>query len=109
MCLYIGDDCVMSKVTITVLFFGQARELAKLNKTTTQVPQNLFGYELRSIIVDQYNLSSIENIFVLAINEIYKSDNLHIILQENDVLAIIPPISGGNNHKLVMINIIISM
>ncbi|VVC35433.1 Beta-grasp domain,Molybdopterin synthase/thiamin biosynthesis sulphur carrier, beta- [Cinara cedri] len=85
----------MTKVTVIILFFAQARELAKLNKTTLQVPQTLFVHELRSILVEKYNLTTIGNIFILAVNEIYISDNLRITLQENDVLAVIPPISGG--------------
>lgn len=85
----------MTEVTVTVLFFAQARELAKSNKTTAQVPQSLFGHQLRSMLVDRYNLSPIENIFILAVNEIYISASSHITLQENDVLAVIPPISGG--------------
>lgn len=88
----------MPEVTVTVLFFAQARELAKLNKTTVNVSQTLFGYELRSILIDKFNLSSIGNIFILAINENYISDNLQITFNENDVVAIIPPISGGNNQ-----------
>lgn len=99
----------MTEVTVTVLFFAQARELAKSNKTTARVPQILSGHELRSILVDRYNLSPIENIFILAINEIYISASSPITLQENDVLAVIPPISGGNNYKLLMTNTIKSV
>lgn len=87
----------MTEVTVTILFFAQARELAKLNKTTVRVPKILFGHDLRSILIDQFNLLSIGNIFVLAINESYTSDDLQIILEENDIVAVIPPISGGSN------------
>lgn len=87
----------MTEVTVTVIFFAQARELAKLKKTTLQVPQILFGHDLRYKLIHQFNLLSIGNVFVLAINENYISDNLEITLKENDIIAVIPPISGGNN------------
>lgn len=88
----------MTEVNVTVLFFAQARELANLNKTTIQVPQTLFGYDIRSILVDRFNLLPIGNIFILAVNENYISDSSQITLNENDIVAIIPPISGGRNQ-----------
>lgn len=89
----------MTVVNVTVIFFAQARELSKVKNTTIQLPQTLFGYNLRSMLIDQFNLLSIGNIFILAVNENYISDNLEITLKEKDVVAVIPPISGGN--KLV--------
>lgn len=90
----------MTVVNVTVIFFAQARELSKLKSTTVQLPQSLFGHDLRSVLVNKFNLSSIGNIFILAVNEIYVSDNLQITLKENDIVAVIPPISGGS--KLVL-------
>lgn len=87
----------MTEVNVTILFFAQARELAKLKNTTAQVPQALFGRDLRSLLVDQFNLLSIRNIFILAVNENYIADSSLIILKENDIVAVIPPISGGSN------------
>lgn len=87
----------MTEVIVTILFFAQARELAKLSKTTVQVPQTLFGHNLRSVLVDKFNLLSIGNVFILAVNENYILDGSLITLKENDVVAVIPPISGGRN------------
>lgn len=87
----------MTEITVSVIFFAQARELAKLKKTTVRLPQTLFGHELRNNLINQFNLLSIGNVFVLAINENYVSDDLELTLQENDIVAVIPPISGGNN------------
>jgi len=86
----------MTVVNVTVIFFAQARELSKVKNTTIQLPQTLFGYDLRSMLIDQFNLLSIGNVFILAVNENYISDNLEITLREKDVVAVIPPISGGN-------------
>jgi len=88
----------MTVVNVTIVFFAQARELSKLKSTTSQLPQTLFGHNLRSILVDRFNLLSIGNIFILAINENYISDSLQITLKEKDIVAVIPPISGGSNQ-----------
>jgi len=88
----------MPVVNVTVIFFAQARELAKVKSTTAQLPQTLFGHNLRSILVDQFNLLSIGNIFILAVNENYVSDHSKITLKEKDIVAVIPPISGGNKQ-----------
>lgn len=85
----------MTEVTVTVRFFARARELAKSSKATVQVPKSLCGNDLRCILVEQFNLFSIGNVFILAVNECYISDNLQITLKENDTVAVIPPISGG--------------
>jgi molybdopterin converting factor subunit 1 len=87
---------VMTEVNVKIIFFAQARELAQLNSTNIKVPQTLYGHDLRSLLVDQFNLLSIENVFIIAVNENYISDSLEITLIEGDIVAIIPPISGGN-------------
>ncbi|XP_060844413.1 molybdopterin synthase sulfur carrier subunit-like isoform X2 [Rhopalosiphum padi] len=86
---------VMTVVNVTIVFFAQARELSKVKSTTVQLPQTLFGHDLRSMLVDQFNLLSIGNKFILAVNESYISDDLQITLKEKDIVAVIPPISGG--------------
>jgi len=85
----------MTVVNVTIVFFAQARELSKVKSTTVQLPQTLFGHDLRSMLVDQFNLLSIGNKFILAVNESYISDDLQITLKEKDIVAVIPPISGG--------------
>lgn len=87
----------MTVVNVTIIFFAQARELSKVKRTTVQLPQTLFGHNLRSLLVDQFNLFSIGNTFILAVNENYISDNSQITFKEKDIVAVIPPISGGTN------------
>ncbi|KAL5234778.1 hypothetical protein ACI65C_002188 [Semiaphis heraclei] len=86
---------VMTVVNVTIIFFAQARELSKVKSTAAQLPQTLFGHDLRSILVDQFNLLSIGNVLILAVNESYISDNTQITLKDKDIVAVIPPISGG--------------
>lgn len=85
----------MTEVSVRVRFFAQAREIANTRDVIICVPKTLHVNELRSIIVNKFNLSSIEKILILAINETYVCDSLEISLKENDTVAIIPPISGG--------------
>lgn len=86
----------MTEVTVKIIFFAQARELAKLKNTTAKVPQCLYGHDLRSMLIDKFNLTSIGDVFIIAVNENYISDSLEITLIDDDVVAVIPPISGGN-------------
>lgn len=86
----------MTEVNVKIIFFAQARELSKLNSTITKVPQTLYGHDLRSILVNKFNLLTIKNVFIIAVNENYISDSLEITFIEGDIVAIIPPISGGN-------------
>ncbi|PKP28973.1 MAG: molybdopterin synthase sulfur carrier subunit [Bacteroidetes bacterium HGW-Bacteroidetes-18] len=78
---------------IQLLFFGIATDL---------VGENSIFYELKSVTTVQdlknelrLNYSKLKNIedFAIAVNEEYAEDNL--VLKENDVVAIIPPVSGG--------------
>lgn len=89
----------MTEVTVTILFFAQARELAKSNGTTARVPRTLFGHDLRTTLANRFDLSPIRNTFILAVNESYVSDDSRVCLKENDVVAIIPPISGGKSRR----------
>ena len=49
--------------------------------------------QLKEALISDY--SELKNIheFAIAVNETYADDDL--ILKENDVIAIIPPVSGG--------------
>jgi len=78
---------------IQLLFFGIATDL---------VGENIIFYELNSketisalkkeLLLKYPKLKNIEE-FAIAVNEEYAEDNL--VLKENDVVAIIPPVSGG--------------
>lgn len=78
---------------IQLLFFGI---------TTDLVGKNSIFYELESaetllalkkeLLLKYPKLKNIEE-FAIAVNEEYAEDDL--VLKENDVVAIIPPVSGG--------------
>jgi len=78
---------------IKLLFFGIATDL---------VGENSIFYELKSaasllnlkkeLMLNYPKLKNIKD-FAIAVNEEYAEDDF--IIKENDVVAIIPPVSGG--------------
>lgn len=78
---------------IQLLAFGRAKELLGLKEQSIQ----LIGIEnvsqLKVFLIEKYpSLASLNN-FQIAINEQYALPDDPI--NENDIVAIIPPVSGG--------------
>lgn len=84
------------QVLIKVLFFAKSREIAGLSETNLKVNKNISGNQLLDIICCNYGLELIQKSLILAINEEYV-ENLETIIdiKNNDIIAIVPPISGG--------------
>lgn len=86
-------------VLVKVLFFAKAREITK----TSEADLSLFDSQptledLYQALEDKWPaLNSLRRTFALALNEEYLENNLNSLvnLATNDVLAVIPPISGG--------------
>ena len=78
---------------LRVLFFGISADLTEQQQILLSVKNNLSLNELKLILKEKYpklkNLSS----YAIAVNEEYV--NYDIFLKPNDVIAIIPPVSGG--------------
>mmetsp|Transcript_4914 Transcript_4914/g.6857 ORF Transcript_4914/g.6857 Transcript_4914/m.6857 type:complete len:88 (-) Transcript_4914:1059-1322(-) len=85
-------------LSITVLFFASAREAAG-NETSTklELPNATDTTKLRQILAEKYpKLASMvldEENLTFALNEEYVTENE--TLKDGDVVALIPPISGG--------------
>ncbi len=80
-------------MNIQVLFFGITTDLTKTQKITLSVDENIAVSDLKIILKQKYNtLKNIES-YAFAVNEEYVSYD--IFLKPNDVVAIIPPVSGG--------------
>jgi len=78
---------------IQVLFFGITTDLAGKSSISLTVSENTTVYELKEILKLNYpNLKNIHD-FAIAVNETYADNNLD--LSEGNVVAIIPPVSGG--------------
>lgn len=78
---------------ITTLFFGITTDL--IGETQLELELDNFSSvtNFKSLLKEKYpNLENI-NSYAIAVNEEYAEDNL--ILKESDVVAVIPPVSGG--------------
>ncbi|MBI9040294.1 MoaD/ThiS family protein [Lutibacter sp.] len=78
---------------IQILFFGITTDLTGENSITFELTSDSSVGILKVALKDRFpNLKYLHQ-FAIAVNEEYAEDNL--ILYENDVVAIIPPVSGG--------------
>ena len=78
---------------IKILFFGITKDLIDNNSLQYNLKENASIKELKEALkLDYPSLKNIQE-FAIAVNEEYANDN--IIIKEGDVIAIIPPVSGG--------------
>ena len=80
-------------MTINLLFFGITTDLIGKNDMLFSINDNTTVNQLKKILITQF--SALKNLheFAIAVNEDYAEDIL--VLNEGDVVAIIPPVSGG--------------
>lgn len=78
---------------IKILFFGITADFAGCSSKTLICIEDTTVKELKETLITSYH--SFKNIseFAIAVNEEYADDAT--ILKLNDVVAIIPPVSGG--------------
>ena len=78
---------------IQILFFGITTDLVGSNSKKIKLNNKTSVKELKEQLIIDY--SSLKNIheFAIAVNEEYAGDEFP--LNEGDVVAIIPPVSGG--------------
>ncbi|MFI8708381.1 molybdopterin converting factor subunit 1 [Bacillus sp. NPDC077411] len=76
---------------ITVLLFSHLQEEAGTQQLQIDV-QNLTVAELKELVMKDYNVFLSQHIMV-AINEEYANED--DMIQDGDVVALIPPVSGG--------------
>lgn len=78
---------------IQVLFFGITTDLTGVQNSTLILDEGLTIAGLKSVLKQKYpNLKKLDS-YAFAVNEEYVSYD--IFLKENDVVAVIPPVSGG--------------
>ena len=79
---------------IKVLFFGKLRELLKTNEQVlTVTTENYNIQDLVKNLKESYPILC-DQIFIVSLNKNYVL-NYNTLLNNNDELALIPPISGG--------------
>lgn len=81
-------------VTLAVLLFARARDLAKRDSVSISLPANPTVADLRSSLATQFPaLESLLASSAIAVNREFAEDS--VALHENDEIALIPPVSGG--------------
>jgi len=89
-------EAMPSTITITALLFGQAREWAGASSIELELDEPAtVERAFAALKTDHPKLGEIERSLLFAINEEYasKTDSL----AEGDRLAVLPPVSGGEN------------
>ncbi|KYN42897.1 Molybdopterin synthase catalytic subunit [Trachymyrmex septentrionalis] len=84
-----------TEIQATILFFAKARELVGCKECKLSIQKKLSSADLFDKIVHAFELESIRNQIILAVNDEFVVPNSILILSENDKIAVIPPLSGG--------------
>lgn len=96
------NDC--PNVNVKVLFFAKARELSGEKEASITVPREIIAVDLLNKIVSKFHLDSLKKNVILAINENWIDSETLLSLKNNDEVALIPPLSGGNSNRKLTIN-----
>ena len=78
---------------IQILLFGITTDLVGASNIDLEIVEGLTVVSFKGLLKEKYpQLKNIDS-YAIAVNESYATDEL--VLKENDVVAIIPPVSGG--------------
>ncbi len=78
---------------LTILLFGITTDLLGTSSINIELPKNSSVTDLKLALKTNFKpLEKLES-YAVAVNEAYASDEL--LLKPNDIIAIIPPVSGG--------------
>ncbi|WP_347173331.1 MoaD/ThiS family protein [Polaribacter uvawellassae] len=78
---------------IQLLLFGIATDLLQTSSVELEVSDNCTIADFKTEIKTKYPQLKNINSYAIAVNEAYASNET--LLNQNDVVAIIPPVSGG--------------
>ncbi|MEX1382764.1 MoaD/ThiS family protein [Lutibacter sp.] len=78
---------------IQLLFFGITTDIVGANKMKYTLKEGATVGKLKKLLIAQFSALKNINDFAIAINEEYVEDTT--IITKNNVIAIIPPVSGG--------------
>ncbi|GGK54650.1 MULTISPECIES: molybdopterin converting factor subunit 1 [Flavobacteriaceae] len=78
---------------IQLLFFGITTDIVGVNKMKYTLKEGATVGNLKKLLIAKYSALKNINDFAIAINEEYVKDTT--IITKNDIVAIIPPVSGG--------------
>lgn len=78
---------------IQILLFGITTDLVGASNIDFEIVEASTVVIFKSLLKEEYPQLENINSYAIAVNESYATDEL--VLKENDVVAIIPPVSGG--------------
>lgn len=93
------EDCHVDDkkiVDIKILFFAKAREIVGVKESNLKISKTTCSNYLKNEIIIKFGLESIKDNIVLAIEEEFVEDNKSLNLTDKSIVAVIPPLSGGN-------------
>lgn len=88
------DDST-AETQVKILFFAKAREITGKKECRITVPRRLSYFDLVDKVIDRFELESIRDTLILAVNEEFVPVDAALELSEKDEIAVIPPLSGG--------------
>lgn len=91
--LLIKISVIFDHMDLQVLFFGISSDFTGKTTVILSLSEESSVLEFKEFIQQKYPKLSQINSYSIAVNESYATDEM--ILKENDVVAIIPPVSGG--------------
>lgn len=92
-------------ITIRVLFLGPAKDLAGLDSITLEFPDSSSVTHLRQQLAASYpDLANLLSAIRFAVNETFVEDDT--VLQHDDEVALIPPVSGGSSDLQIYIDLV---
>ncbi|CAI2348882.1 unnamed protein product [Caenorhabditis sp. 36 PRJEB53466] len=86
----------MQRVSVKVLFFGEAHQLAGKREEYIEFPVETNYEEVRATVLEKFpTLTKIEKVMMLAVDQEYANPEDPIQLERFSEIAVIPPLSGG--------------
>ena len=84
---------MVRKMTIHILLFGITKDLVGKQKLQMELPVATTVSDFKKLLREDYpELIELDSM-AIAVNSEYASDE--VVIQANDEIAIIPPVSGG--------------
>jgi molybdopterin converting factor small subunit len=78
---------------INTLFFGITTDLVGASQLQVEVGESSSIADFKEVLKDEFSQLKNINSYAIAVNEEYAMDDF--VLKENDIVAVIPPVSGG--------------
>lgn len=78
---------------VNILFFGITSDLVKSNEISFFLEEKSTVKDCKVALTAQFPTLKNINSYAIAVNESYATDE--VFLKNGDVIAIIPPVSGG--------------